>query len=76
MAELNTRLNQEDTKLRAERAQHNAAAKDLMLAQEEVLELKRRVRVAVCSLTLSASHRLPRHQDPSGGVFCEIHPAR
>ena len=48
MAELTARLKHEDTKLAAERSQHNAAAKDLMLAQEEVLELKRRVRVAVC----------------------------
>ena len=46
-AELHARLKHEDTKLAAERAQHNAAAKDLMLAQEEVLDLKRKVRIAV-----------------------------
>ena len=63
MGELSGRLKQEETKVSAERAQHNAASKDLMLAQEEVLELKRRVRVAVrfpglCSAYLACRHMI------------------
>lgn len=56
MGELSGRLKQEETKVSAERAQHNAATKDLMLAQEEVLELKRRVRVAVRPLGLGSAY--------------------
>ena len=47
MAELHGRIKHDETKLAAERAQHNAAAKDLVQAHEQVLELKRRTRVAV-----------------------------
>ncbi len=68
MAELNARLKHEDTKLAAERAQHNAAAKNLMLAQEEVLELKRRVRVAVC-LPNTLCFPSPATRSLPGGVF-------
>ena len=51
MAEVSGRLRQEETKLASERAQHSAAAKDLMAAQEDVLELRRRIRVAVRALS-------------------------
>ncbi len=66
MGELSGRLKQEETKVSTERAQHNAASKDLMLAQEEVLELKRRVRVAVRPLGLgSACSSMP----PKGSQY-------
>ena len=51
MAEVSGRLRQEETKLASERAQHSAAARDLMAAQEDVLELRRRIRVAVRALS-------------------------
>ena len=68
MAELNAHLKHEETRVSLERAQHNAAAKDLMLAQEEVLELRRRVRVAVCLSSRSASYHSLSHLDPARGI--------
>ncbi len=61
MTELDARLKHEDTKLAAERTQHNAVAKDLILAQEEVMEFKRRVRVAVCLQLPSIPKTIPEH---------------
>lgn len=55
MGELQGRMKQGETRLASERAQHSAAAKDLMLAQEEALELKRRLRVAVRHSVLPCS---------------------
>ena len=47
MAELHGRIRHDETKLAAKHAQHSAAARDLVQAYEQILELKRRTRVAV-----------------------------
>jgi Tfp pilus assembly protein PilO len=57
MAEVCGRLRQEEEKLTSERAQHSAAARDLMAAQEDVLELRRRIRIAVRALPSLHLHR-------------------
>lgn len=54
MAELHGRIRHDETKLAAEHAQHSAAAKDLVQAHEQILELKRRTRVAVSTVTAVA----------------------
>ena len=59
MAELHGRVKNDETKLASERAQHNATAKDLVQAHEQVLELKRRTRVAVSlAVAIRSSMRL------------------
>ena len=60
MAELHGRIRHDETKLAAEHAQHSAAAKDLVQAHEQILELKRRTRVAVSiAVTIRLSHHCP-----------------
>ena len=61
MAELNGRIRHDETKLATEHAQHSAAAKDLVQAHEQILELKRRTRVAV-SIAVTFGYLIIAHR--------------
>ena len=75
MAELHGRIRYDETKLAAEHAQHSAAAKDLVQAHEQILELKRRTRVAVSTVTAVAITPFMRQLSATFSLIAYLTPA-